>query len=156
MRLLLALLVTMADAFGGESVDVADPNHFQCVGKNRYSGLAVAPTESDGDPTGVAYSPIFFDPVTGKPLIVYGPRYRNSAPLMQSFIKRHECQHANGVQDEIAANCAVLLPMRALGLTTQQEFRIAAWLSAEGTLDPQYGGSGTIFWARTLRCAGAR
>ena len=104
----------------------------------------------------MAYSPIFFDPVTGKPLIVYGPRYRNSAPLMQSFIKRHECQHANGVQDEIAANCAVLLPMRALGLTTQQEFRIAAWLSAEGTLDPQYGGSGTIFWARTLRCAGAR
>ena len=76
--------------------------------------------------------------------------------LMQLVIKRHECQHANGVQDEIAANCAALLQMRTLDLTAQQKSRIAAWLSAEGTLDPQYGGSGTIFWARTLRCAGAR
>ena len=75
---------------------------------------------------------------------------------MQSFIKRHECQHANGVQDEIAANCAALLQMRALGLTVQQESQIGNWLSAEGTLDPQYGGSGAVFWERTLRCAGAR
>ena len=50
----------------------------------------------------------------------------------------------------------MLLQMRDLGLTAHQEFRIAAWLSAEGTLDPPYGGSGAIFWERTLRCAGAR
>ena len=117
---------------------------------------AVVPTEAYGDPTGVAYSAIFFDPVSGRPMIVYGPRYRAAAPLMQAFIKRHECQHANGVQDEVAANCAALLQMRALGLTAQQESRIASWLSAEGTLDPQYGGSGAVFWERTLRCAGAR
>lgn len=154
--LLLALLVPLQAAFGAENVDVANPDHFQCIGKNRFSGLAVTPTEKDGDPTGVAYSAIFFDPVSGKPLIVYGPRYRNSTPLMQSFIKRHECQHANGVQDEVAANCAALLQMRALGLSAQQEARIASWLSAEGTLDPQYGGTGAIFWERTVRCAGAR
>ncbi|MEO6626042.1 MAG: hypothetical protein ABIN37_14590 [Burkholderiaceae bacterium] len=153
----LALLgVLSAPVLAAAPVDVANPEHFQCVGKNRFSGLAVVPTESDGDPTGVAYSAIFFDPVSGKPLIVYGPRYRKIAPLMQSFIKRHECQHANGVQDEVAANCAALLQMRALGLTAQQESRIANWLSAEGTLDPQYGGSGAMFWERTVRCAGGR
>ncbi len=162
MRTLLALALLgelgllSLPARAATPVDLANPDHFQCVGKSRFSGASVVPAETYGDPTGVAYSAIFFDPVSGRPMIVYGPRYRAVAPLMQSFIKRHECQHANGVQDEVAANCAALLQMRALGLTAQQEARIASWLSAEGTLDPQYGGSGAVFWERTLRCAGAR
>ena len=155
--LLLSLLVAMhGSEVAAQTVDVANPAHFQCVGKNRYSGVPVVPSESDGDALGVAYSAILFDSSSGKPLIVYGSRFRNMAPLMQSFIKRHECQHANGVQDEIEANCAALLQMRALGLTVLQEARIAEWHNAEGTLDPPYGGSGTIFWERTMRCAGGR
>ena len=153
---LLTLLWPFFPALAADLRDVANPDHFRCVGKNRFSGAAVVPTESHGDSTGQAYAIIYFDPVNGTPLIVYGPRYRQVAPLLQSFIKRHECQHANGVQDEIAANCEALTQMRALGLTPAQEARIARWHVAEGTIDPQYGGSGAALWERTVRCAGAR
>ena len=55
-----------------------------------------------------SYAAIFVDPVLGTPIIDYGPRFLELAPVMRSFIRRHECQHGNGVSDEIAANCAAL------------------------------------------------
>ena len=153
---LLALLSPFAPTLAAERRDVANPEQFQCVGKNRFSGAQVMAAESHGDSTGRAYAIIYFDPVNGTPLIVYGPRYRQAAPLLQSFIKRHECQHANGVYDEIAANCEALTQMRAIGLTPAQEAQIARWHVAEGTIDPQYGGSGAALWERTVVCAGTR
>ena len=136
--------------------EVANPGHFQCVGRNRFSGVTSVPTERNGVTTDNAYAVIFFDPVHGHLTIVYGGRYQQIAPLFQAFIRRHECQHANGVQDEIMANCGALVQMRALGLSAEQETQIAQWHVAEGTLDPRYGGTGARFWQRTLDCAGAR
>ena len=84
--LLLSLLAaTHGSEVAGQTVDVANPAHFQCVGKNRYSGVPVVPSESNGDALGVAYSAILFDSSSGKPLIVYGSRFRNMSPLMQSL-----------------------------------------------------------------------
>ncbi len=154
--LVLALLGLHAPTFAADNRDAGNAAFLQCVGKSRFSGAAVVATETYGDPTGRAYAATLFDPVQGTPLIVYGPRYRNTAPLLRAFIRHHECQHANGVQDEIAANCAALVQMRALGLTTDEEGQIARWHIAEGTIDPRYGGSGAAFWERTLRCAGTR
>ena len=136
--------------------DLANPGHFHCVGKNRFSGVTSVPTERSGATTDHAYAAIYFDPVHGHATIIYGERYQQTAPLFQAFIRRHECQHANGVLDEIMANCGALEQMRALGLTLEQESRIAAWHAAEGSIDARYGGSGARFWQRTLDCAGAR
>ena len=165
--LLLAVLVSalVARASAGDRdeasttsslLDVANPGHFQCVGRNRFSGAASVPTERSGVITGRAYAEFYIDPVQGRALIVYGERYQQIAPLFQAFIRRHECQHANGVQDEITANCGALVQMRALGLTAEQETQIAQWHVAEGSIDPRYGGTGARFWQLTLDCAGAR
>lgn len=153
---LLALLWPHAPAVARTQRDLANPAHVQCIGKNRLSGNVEAPIESYGDPAGRAYAVIYFHPALGTAHIIYGPRYRTIAPLLQSFITRHECQHANGVQDEIVANCLALTQMRSLGLTLEQETQIASWHRAEGTIDPRYGGSGAAFWELTLACAGAR
>lgn len=135
------------------TVDLADPAHFQCVGRNRFSGVVNVPVEKQGENVSWAYAAFFTDPVQGTPIIVYGPRFREVPPLLQAFIRRHECQHANGIQDEIAANCLALAQMRAQGLTSDQERQLERWHMAEGRLDPQYGGSGAAFWERTVRCA---
>ena len=154
--LLLGLLWPLAPAFAQGQRDIGNPAHVQGVGKNRLTGATEKPIESYGDPPGRAYAVIYFHPAHGTAHIIYGPRYRTIAPLMQSFITRHECQHANGVQDEIAANCKALTQMRGLGLTAEQEEQIGRWHGAEGTIDPRYGGSGAAFWELTLRCAGGR
>jgi hypothetical protein len=133
--------------------DMADPGQFQCVGRNRFSGLANVPVEKHGENVSWDYAAFFTDPVHGTPIIVYGPRFREVSPLMQAFIRRHECQHANGVVDEITANCLALRQMRVQGLTPPQEAELARWHLAQGRLDPQYGSSGVAFWERTLQCA---
>lgn len=135
------------------TVDVANPGQFQCVGRNRFSGSVIVPVEKQGETSDWAYAAFFTDPVLGTPVIVYGPRFRAMPPLLQAFIRRHECQHAKGIQDEIAANCLALAQMRAQGLSPEQESFLERWHQAEGPLDPQYGGSGAAFWERTLRCA---
>jgi hypothetical protein len=136
-----------------ERPDVARPDQFRCQGRNQFSGALDGPIEKHDDNGYWPYAVFFVDPVRGTPTIVYGPRFRALDPLMQAFIRRHECQHANGVRDEIAANCSALAQMRALGLTAQQEAHLRHWHLAVGRLDPQYGGSGAIFWERTVSCA---
>ncbi|MCZ4313604.1 hypothetical protein O4H66_09315 [Comamonadaceae bacterium G21597-S1] len=133
--------------------DVSDPGQFRCQGRNPFSGAPDGPVEKQDESGYWPYAAFFVDPVLGTPTIVYGPRFRTLDPLMQAFIRRHECQHANGVRDEITANCMALVHMRAQGLTTRQEAHLQHWHQAEGRLDPQYGGSGAMFWERTLRCA---
>jgi len=149
----LGLAPAVAASAGKEMPDVANPDQFQCVGRNRFSGVANVPVEKQGENVSWSYAAFFVDPVLGTPTIIYGSRFRELGPLMQAFIRRHECQHANGVQDEIAANCAALAQMRAQGLTPQQEVVLERWHMAEGRLDPQYGGSGAALWERTVRCA---
>ncbi len=133
--------------------DMSDPGAFRCQGRNPFSGALDGPVEKQDESGYWPYAAFFVDPVLGTPTIVYGPRFRTLDPLMQAFIRRHECQHAKGVRDEITANCMALVHMRAQGLTTRQEARLQRWHQAEGRLDPQYGGSGAVFWERTLRCA---
>lgn len=136
--------------------ELASPDHFRCVGKNRFSGVVSVPTERSGVTTDGAYAMFHIDPVQGHATIIYGERYQQAPALFQAFIRRHECQHANGVLDEIGANCGALVQMRALGLTTEQEAHLAKLHGAEGPLDARYGGSGAGFWQRTLACAGSR
>jgi hypothetical protein len=160
-RLLLAAGLALAAApatasaasAGPRPDDVSNPEHFRCVGRNRYSGAINIPEEKQSETGAWSYAVMLVDPVLGKPIIIYGPRFREVSPLMQAFIRRHECQHANGVVDEIAANCVALVQMRAQGLTPEQEAQLERWHLNEGRLDPQYGGSGAAFWERTLRCA---
>ncbi len=149
----LGLAPAIAAGAGTELPDVANPDHFQCIGRNRFSGVVNLPIEKQDDTVTWSYAAFFVEPVLGTPTIIYGPRFRELDPLMRGFIRRHECQHANGVQDEIAANCAALVQMRAQGLTPRQEAQLERWHLAEGRLDPQYGGSGAAFWERTVRCA---
>ena len=138
------------------SAQLASPDHFRCVGKNRFSGAVSVPTERNGVTTDRAYAMFFIDPVHGHATIIYGERYQQAPALFQAFIRRHECQHANGVLDEITANCGALVQMRALGLTIDQEAQLARWHGAEGPIDARYGGSGAGFWQRTQACAGSR
>lgn len=153
--LALGLAPAVAVGAGKGLPDVTNPDQFQCIGRNRFSGMVNVPVEKQGENVSWSYAAFFVDPVLGTPIIVYGPRFPELAPVMRSFIRRHECQHANGVSDEIAANCAALAQMRAQGLTAQQEAHLRRWHLAEGQLDPQYGGSGAAFWERTVHCAAA-
>lgn len=150
--LVLPAIAAQADT---PAARIADPAQFQCIGRNHFSGAAIVPDEKQDDSGAWPYAVYLVDPVRGTPTIVYGPRFRALDPLMQAFIRRHECQHANGVRDEIAANCAALVQMRGQGLTPQQEAHLERWHLGKGRLDPQYGGSGAAFWERTLRCAAA-
>ncbi len=132
---------------------VANLEPFQCQGRNHFSGAVDVPIEKHDESGTWPYAAFFIDPVLGTPTIVYGPRFRALDPLMRTFIRRHECQHANGVRDEVAANCTALAQMRVLGMTPQQEAHLERWHMTVGRLDPQYGGNGTTFWERTVRCA---
>ncbi len=147
---LLPAVTALADL---EQPDVAKLDHFQCHGRNQFSGAVDVAIEKHDDSGTWPYAAFFIDPVHGTPTIVYGPRFRALDPLMRTFIRRHECQHAIGVRDEIAANCTALTQMRAQGLTPQQEAHLERWHMAVGRLDPQYGGNGVVFWERTVRCA---
>ena len=151
----LGLGPAVAELGQTEQRDVANPDHFQCHGRNHFSGAIDVPIEKQDDSGSWPYAAFFIDPVLGTPTIVYGHRFRALDPLMQAFIRRHECQHANNVRDEIAANCTALAQMRSQGLTPQQEAHLERWHMAVGQLDPQYGGNGAAFWERTVRCAAA-
>lgn len=135
------------------SLDVGNPEQFRCMGRNRFSGAPIVPVEKQGDTSDWAYAAFFTDPVQGTPVIVYGPAFRLMPPLLQAFVRRHECQHANGILDEVAANCLALAQMRAQGMTPDQESVLERWHLGKGRLDPQYGGTGAAFWERTLSCA---
>lgn len=153
--LALAMGSVAASRADGSRPDLAHPDQFRCVGRNHFSGAIDTPIEKHTDSDTWTFAAYFVDPVKGTPTIVYGPGFRTVGPLMQAFIRRHECQHANGVRDVIAANCAALAQMRAQGLTTEQEAQLERWHMAQGRLDPSYGGSGAAFWDGTVRCAAA-
>jgi hypothetical protein len=129
----------------------------QCVGRNFYTGLpTVAVEQSQAVTVGNSYAITYFDPISGIPVITYGPRFYQLHPLLQVFSKFHECQHANGIVSEVAANCRALIQMRNLGLSREEENIIAQWHIAEGVIGAQYGGTGAALWSETVQCAGTR
>jgi len=70
----------------------------------------------------------------------------------------HECAHAQDAErDEIEANCEAYLELDKLGVLTPD--RIDALASTHKKmlrLPSRYGGSGEIFWQRTLDCVNQR
>ncbi len=70
------------------------------------------------------------------------------------YIYFHECAHAHvPTSDEVMANCAGLLDMRAAGRSSEEiEERLGAFHAGLGFMGPRYG-NGADYWARTLRCA---
>jgi hypothetical protein len=102
---------------------------------------AVIRPDSEGWPE------MFFDSVVFKGMVARDPH-------MQDFIFYHECGHAHDDQvDEVGANCYALNELQKLGLLN--EAKLAA-LSATHErmlrLPSRYGGSGKVFWERTLAC----
>lgn len=128
----------------------------QCVARHGFTGQLVNVVEQQGWTVGNAYAIANWAP-NGWPVITYGPRMNNLNPLLQSFIKVHECAHlSTPTMDEVQANCIALTTMRQRGLSRRDEDQIANWTAAEGVIGMQYGGTGIEYWRRTLVCAGPR
>lgn len=88
------------------------------------------------------------------PVITYGSQFLADPPLLQQFIRLHECAHlALPTSNEIAANCFALVNLRRQGLPSPAEAFIVNTTHAKGVLPPQYGGSSMAFWQLTLNCA---
>ncbi len=106
---------------------------------------AVVRPDADGWPV------IFFDSVVFRAML-------GRDPHMSDFIFYHECAHAQDPQrDEIDANCEAYLELDKLGVLTPE--RIDALASTHKKmlrLPSRYGGSGEIFWERTLSCVKSR
>lgn len=107
-------------------------------------GGAAAVVRNGGD----GWPVIYFDSVVFKSLIAREPH-------MSDFIFYHECAHAkHGTHDEIEANCMAYLELDKLGmLTPERQEALAETHKKMRRLPSRYGGSGTVFWERTLSCA---
>lgn len=90
---------------------------------------------------------MFFDSVVFKNMIARDPH-------MADFIFYHECGHAQDEQlDEIGANCYALNTMEKLGLINDAKLAaLGATHQRMLRLPSRYGGSGQVFWERTLAC----
>ena len=90
---------------------------------------------------------MFFDSVVFKGMIARDPH-------MSDFIFYHECGHAQDEQlDEIGANCYALNEMQKLGLMNDAKLAaLAATHQRMLRLPSRYGGSGKVFWERTMAC----
>lgn len=94
---------------------------------------------------------IFFDAVVFKAMLARDPH-------MSDFIFYHECAHAQDPQrDEIEANCEAYLELDKLGVLTPERVEaLAATHKKMLRLPSRYGGSGDVFWERTLSCVNSR
>jgi len=102
---------------------------------------AVMRLDADGMPV------IFFDTVVFKGMLTRDPH-------LADFIFYHECGHAKEQNlGEIEANCYAVLEMQRLGLMS--DATLAALGATHGQmlrLPSRYGGSGQVFWGRTMTC----
>lgn len=94
---------------------------------------------------------IFFDAVVFRAMLARDPH-------MADFIFYHECAHAQDPQrDEIEANCEAYLELDKLGaLTPERVDALAATHKKMLRLPSRYGGSGEVFWEKTLSCVKSR
>jgi hypothetical protein len=98
-------------------------------------------------PDSAGWPEMFFDRVVFKGMIERDPH-------MADFIFYHECGHAQDEQlDEIGANCYALNEMQKLGLMNDAKLAaLAATHHRMLRLASRYGGSGKVFWERTMAC----
>lgn len=94
---------------------------------------------------------IFFDAVVFRAMLARDPH-------MSDFIFYHECAHAQDPQrDEIEANCEAYLELDKLGFLTADRLEALAGTHRRMLrLPSRYGGSGEVFWERTLACVNSR
>lgn len=95
----------------------------------------------------------------GWPVIIFDvPKMVQYPRIVWRFTYFHECAHLTiPTSDEIRANCAALVEMRANGeLDEEDEKVVEHTFRSLGSLGAQYGGSGDAFWNATLSCAGQR
>ncbi len=94
---------------------------------------------------------IFFDSVVFRAMLARDPH-------MSDFIFYHECAHAQDPQrDEIEANCEAYLELDRLGVLTPERVEALATTHKKMLrLPSRYGGSGEVFWDRTLSCVNHR
>lgn len=106
---------------------------------------AVVRPDRDGWPV------IYFDRVTMRSFLATDPH-------MIDFIFYHECAHATGPErDEIEANCEAFLELERLGLMDEHKERAIAHTHRKWRrLPTRYGGSGAVFWDKTMDCVKAR
>lgn len=138
--------------------DVADPDRFQCVGRNHFSGKVDIPVEKHDAAASWSYAAFFVDPVHGTSLIVYGPSAlpRSRRALMQAFIRRHECQASQrcarrdrGQLQRVGADARRAGPRDTSPRGATRN--VGIW--TKSSWNPQYGGSSTRFWEHSVRCA---
>lgn len=119
----------------------------QCTGYNYYTGQPQIAVEIPGPSPFWAH--VSHDPLTGAPMIIYGPIYFQLSRTMQRFVSFHECcHHQMQTSNEIATNCCAL---RQMNPSQSQLNEIAFTHISVGSLPPQYGGSGVNFWELTLQ-----
>ena len=77
-----------------------------------------------------------------------------SDPHMADFIFYHECAHARDPdKSEIGANCEAFIQLQEQGLMTPpKESALAATHRRMRRLPSRYGGSGEVFWEKTMAC----
>lgn len=94
---------------------------------------------------------IYFDRVTMRSFL-------KTDPHMLDFIFYHECAHATDpARDEVQANCEAFLELERLGMMDAQKAEaIAATHGKWQRLPTRYGGSGRVFWEKTVACIESR
>lgn len=120
------------------------PNAVPCLGRTA-NGMSAQVIQNTGPVN--AWAMTMWP--NGIPMTTYGPMYFKLPPLIQRFTSLHECGHAStGDPNEFHANCFAL---QHGGFSQEQIQQIGRfytnWL---GSIPPQYGGTGTAFWAGTM------
>lgn len=133
----------------------ANAAHAQCIARHAVTGQLVPVIETTGFISSFrAFSSHRPD---GYPIIYYGQGYMVLSPLMKQFVALHECAHlVESTSNEFLANCRALQILRQQGLSSYDEQLIAQSHYNDGSLPSQYGGSGAVFWSKTIACAGQR
>jgi hypothetical protein len=82
-------------------------------------------------------------------------RTSKGTPAIWDFVYFHECAHAQQPSlSEIEANCASYKEMERRGLMNYNRMKEleAVHLGMMGNLPEEYGGSGAMFWHKTMQC----
>ncbi len=82
-------------------------------------------------------------------------RTSKGTPAIWDFVYFHECAHAQQPSlSEIEANCASYIQMERRGLMNYNRMKEleAVHLGMMGNLPEEYGGSGAMFWHKTMQC----
>ena len=83
-------------------------------------------------------------------------RTSKGTPAIWDFVYFHECAHAQQPSlSEIEANCASYKELQRRGLMNYHRMKeLEAVHLSMMSLPEEYGGSGAMFWHKTIQCAG--